>query len=310
MPGVVAYVEEPLSEPLVWRTGLLENAVKTWTVVEASPYAAKMRLADELNIVHGACYYDAYGNVPDMTCIIHGISVAEISPAPLDGTGMYRVRAEYGQPRRGRTYAKEPGYDLQPIKWIEESQVTKPVDIDVNGKRICNTVGEPLEPVSTRFDGEETLVMQWYVFSTTYASVYTGYRGFRDKLNEFWYEGAPPGCLLCTSVQVEDANLPTGAVDLRCYRLTVRLTFREPQVIDNVTYEGWSEVRPNVGRRLRNPNYDPAAPPEDPNSQQWIEEQRDPSPISLDGEDYIGEESLTYLEFKHYEYANFGDLVP
>lgn len=265
-------------------------------------------------IRRGTIYVDHTGNQPDAFVVCTNIEVTTRSPGNLSNNGLYRVACTYNIPEMARQTPPEP--TTLTTQWtVESSTFVEPVDTDINGP-ITNTANQPIAGVS-RMTGADTLVgIRMFPFPD-YLSAYAAFKSYHLKVNSNTWFGAPPRCLLCRSIQVEDASLLYN-VGNTLFRIEFRFEYKAPkgsatyirsgsgfQSAGGVTLGGWDDIVLNVGQvRVRIIN-----------DKRFYAAMTDPdgfvitAPLDMEGkaiEQATGQPPTVAV--KHYQEADFGDL--
>lgn len=208
-------------------------------------------------IRRGTIYVDHTGNQPDAFVVCTNIEVTTRSPGNLSNNGLYRVACTYNIPEVARQTPPEP--TTLTTQWtVESSTFVEPVDTDINGP-ITNTANQAFAGVS-RITGADTLVGVRLFPFPDYLSAYAAFKSYHLKVNSNTWFGAPPRCLLCRSIQVEDASLLYN-VGNTLFRIAFRFEYKAPkgsatyirsgngfQNAGGVTLGGWDDIVLNVGQ--------------------------------------------------------------
>lgn len=224
---------------------------RNFWVYASSDENVKAILWGHYGIRRGAPFRDVHGMIPDSYLICVDIKAVPVTPVVVDGFGLYKVSVEYAYGSVAVQTAKPQTPDLSPKYKIEPNEESVPADIDIHGRPIVNAADEPIDPPLTKFKDRETLVVTWHKWARDYITVYASKRQYRKKVNATEIFGAPPKCLLCRDIRVDELNVPDQAGYYFMFRLTARLEFREPITLEGVTYPGWVSVYPNLGHRVK-----------------------------------------------------------
>ena len=212
--------------------------------------------------IRGTVYQEPQtGEVIDPALVVQEFTDRAHPPAPAieGGKGLYEITAHFAYSRSSYREPALPalGDDETPIPVyrIERTDVSVPIDHDVDGQPIVNVLGDPIDPPLTDTEARETLVMEWLVLGDDWLSVYVDFRVYRNRVNSAEFKGAPIGCLLCVDLDVLETRLPRKGGQL-WFRIIAKFEYREPQTLfgetpDEVTYPGWQEVVLNRGRRAK-----------------------------------------------------------
>lgn len=295
---------------------------RAWDIIAASEIDALNILRAQRRVYRGAVYRNAYGQTPDSRVKCQSLKAVGHPPAPVGGTGLYEVTAEYAQRSSsagGGTKKAEVGGP--PVWSVDTAEASRPVDRDRSGFPITNVVEEPIEPALTINTTTETLVVRFYVTSANQLSVYSTYRPYKDTVNSATYKGIPRGCLLCrgfTPATEEDGLfLVTGKFMYRPQVTALRginAYYTQSSATANnwvsisLPIEGWADIVPNKARRKLVGAY--TDPPETRYQAILGADGRpvsDPVPVTLAGVP-ITDSSIKALVFYHYDYADFAAL--
>lgn len=225
------------------------RARATW-VIAASETEAEERARAQDQIGVGEVYIDHQGGTPDENLRGIAADVETISPAPVDGDGLFIVTVFYGYPTLIYT-EQPPVVGAPPRLWIETAEEQVKADIDRSGAPIANSADEVFDPPATLLLDRETIVAEWYEESTSFIAAYGPKRVYRKKLNSSAYLGAPQRCLMCRDVLCEEISMAvTGNSNL--YRFHAKLEFRPQVTLPNgSTMPGWDLSVENRGFRVK-----------------------------------------------------------
>lgn len=279
---------------------------RVFTVVAESENDAYDVLDSNSGVHRGAIYEDPYGIIVDSFAICHELRIRTRIPAPNGGTGLYHVEADYRYPDY-RNQRQPVLADGAPQYRIERSIVSVPADKQLDGSPITNAAGEPLNPPRSKLVFEQTLVAEWmYPFDDWFAARFF-VAPFEGKLNSTLFKTAPRGSLFCSGIDPVEIAVP--GLDLYgqpAFHLTASFIFRPPLTIGSTTYEGWQDVFPNLGRRIRTagapagsvPVKDIIGADGKPITEDW--------PLSADGLSTLGAGvPPNYRVANYYPYADF-----
>lgn len=293
------------------------SAARAWDIVAESEVNARAVLYTETGVARGTVYMNHQGVIPDTFCVCQRLTARGHPPAPVGGTGLYEVLAEYAY--SNWQYNAPTALDAGPGQtkfWVERTIVSEPEDHALNalGSRwdvpIQNSADEPIDPPVTPLRIQKTLVAQWIQYFDSYETAYGAVSSYEDKLNDALYQGAPNGSLLCIGVDVEEAGIPAaaGASDYP-YRFTARFAYKAPKVLeDGYEYEGWTTTRRDEGRRTKGEIVEGVR--DYPAILKNSMAVSDPVPLNGGGQELPAGATTVVLAFKHYKYANFANLVP
>jgi hypothetical protein len=174
------------------------QASLAWSVVAASELNAEQIVFSNYGVQRGSVYQSPEGEVIDPLLKCQRITTTPKGRgAPIGGVGLYIVTAEFARMSLGggsRRKVAEPG---GPAVWrIERSETTEPVDHDLTGLPIANSVEEPVDPPLTRITHPETLIAEWYETAVDEITLYGKYRPYTDHVNSVAFRTYPIGCLL------------------------------------------------------------------------------------------------------------------
>lgn len=240
----------PAPPPSIGKDSSGPRYARAWTVIASSGIDSLDVLSNELGINQGVAYEDEQGVSPDPYCTLRSFSVDAIVPAPLAGTGLYSVTAQYAYPQ---SRGVDPPTVSGDTRWhMEREIVTEPIDIDADGNPIDNGVGELLDPPVTRERTYRTLVAEKIVYYFTLAAAEAFFSGFDDTVNASMFQGAPAGSLLCNVNVSRASDVPVlpGSLTIPIM-VSARFRERKNYMLHGVAVKGWQEARLKKGRRVK-----------------------------------------------------------
>lgn len=178
-----------------------------------------------------------------------------------------------------------------PKKTWRGNRTEEIVDIDVEGRPIVNSAGDPFDPPITRPRSKGSLVVVRN--ERTYDDLLAS--AFRDRVNEFEFFGLEPGTVLCVDISAESAFAQSiGEYYVVTYEFEHEPKGWNPQVLDR----GLRKLNATTGDR----------------EQIQIQGSLATSPVLLDGlgaplaEERVADGEAIYLDFSTYESADFGEF--
>lgn len=242
--------DAPDPAPLI-KDNLGVRVPRAWTVQASSRLDALAVLKQEAGWQYGSVYRDHQGNMYDYRCVLQAFAVSPLGmEAPTGGTQIYYVRADFSY-TTSRLILPPQSKDT-PRYWIEQSLSSEPADVCYDGiTAITNTSDEPFYPPPTITVVEETLCIEWNRYSTSFAYAYSPLRIYANKVNQTVWFGAPPECLKCLGILVEEVPIPSLLSGQKTFRCTGRWAYREPHPESLGSYGGWVDVRWDRGRRRK-----------------------------------------------------------
>ena len=231
------------SDAVLDESGL--HAVQDWSVLAGSDVEAIRLLKDVKGLTRGSVYTTPAGEIVDQFLTCQRIR----GQTKQGGQGLIRkghihIVAEFSDATMIAQAAKPGG---PPVWTIRPTIASSPVDIDAQGKPILTDSLEPVDPPLTVLLPDEVLHAEFYIASTDCLRAYFPFRPFNGKLNDAYLPllAAPRGSLLCHVFQPEPSD--TGWI-----KFAVDFQYRAPKLMGNgITYEGWSDVFQDKGRRKR-----------------------------------------------------------
>ena len=211
--------------------------------------------------VRGTVYQEPQtGLVIDPALVVQGFTDRAHPPAPAieGGKGLYEITAHFGY---SRTSYREPALPAPegeetptPRYRVERADESVPIDHDVNGDPIANSIGDVLDPPPMDIERRQTLVIEWLVDRADWLTVYAEFRDYENKINNAEYKGAAKWGLLCTGIDIQETTLPpkaSSATGNKWFRLAARLEYRPGKTLFGTFYAGWEHTVLNRGRRAR-----------------------------------------------------------
>lgn len=276
--------------------GLVATAV--FTIDAADEAAALTALAAHTYAVTRGTVFKTHQNTtPDSACICQSLDVSTDAPAPVGGTGLYRVVCQFA--RNTPAEGPDPESILVPKYRVERTLATVNVDHDAQGVPITNTAYEPIDPPLSKQAVARTLVAEFYVNGTSWLNVYNQFKVYEGKINAGTFAGAEPGSLLCESV--EPTEIGNGK-----YLVAARFAYREPKTLFGVTYRGWDDTIINVGRRTVGAVVNGKR--EYPAIQMNGVPVSDPVPLDAAGQRLADGAQPVVRSFAHYETIDFAEM--
>lgn len=232
---------------------------RSFTVVASSQSHALELLASTVpyNLRRGVIYVDERGTIIDSLLRLEHFEVYGSPPAPVNGSGLYHVRAVFGYASGFRAAAaaaprqpQESGL-AEPLWDVREIAV--PVDTVLSGVPVQNSAGEPLSPQLTKIVTSRDLVLSF--LSEAYASVIaaqTAYDPYVGSLNLDPVYGFPAARFRMRPPRVHDTKRLTTTGTARYLQIELRLEYRPPVLgFDGTPFSGFTELRHNMGHRKR-----------------------------------------------------------
>lgn len=225
---------------------------RAWDVEAESEQDAWDKLYDNTDppVARGTVYVNHQSAQPEDFCVCQRMTARGHPPAPVDGTGLYEVVAEFAITTARFTPGAQYG---GPTQWrVERTRATEPVDMDVAGNPITNSADEPIDPPLTRLIHTKVLIGEWFLLGRDWPSAYRRYAGYEGKLNSSAFHGAPPGSFWLDTVEPDQIyTVANGASEPRqkVFRCIGRWLYRPEKTLYGVTYQGWIDAFIDRGRR-------------------------------------------------------------
>jgi len=228
-----------------------ENGISFTDVfeIDASSELNALSLLHSAGVTIGARLTDVYGNSPDARIKCQQIEITAKVPARTSGggsaTGLYEARAIYSTPNGATAVAarRQPTPNREAVWSIESSLEDVPVDHDIDGEPLQNTVAEPFDPPLTALRPNEIWTAKWIVSGTNFFVAAQRSRQFRGRINSVTWKGADPHEVLCHTL------LPVQ-IDENEVQFTARFQFRDSYTAaDGSTIAGWDRAIINRGFR-------------------------------------------------------------
>ena len=198
------------------------DAFTEWSVHAPSELDALVAVKTKVPLLEGVTVYqNPQGQLVAAGCICRKIRCRPTTPAPIGGTGIYLVRAEFSTRSSSSTSAKKIEKGKPAGIFIETESSELPYSNDFAGRPLENVCQEPLDPAPTRPNTTEVLVFRWYMTGITQVAASILFRPFRNKVNSTTFMGAPKGCFYCRNadpVEQDDGSIVA----------TVKLLYAEP----------------------------------------------------------------------------------
>lgn len=148
------------------------SADRAFDVVAPSGLDALSVLYQNTTIQYGTPYKNAAGQVPDPTVRVTEMDVEPRTQAPIGGTGLFTVRVKYARFNRRGSRIPRPGQKT--FQW-NVSEITGPVDLDIDGYPIVNSQLVPdhlrPEPLPTSSESRVSLIVRYYQSSINLANL-------------------------------------------------------------------------------------------------------------------------------------------
>jgi hypothetical protein len=241
---------------------------RTWDVIAVSELAALDVVFNEVGVQRGAPWRSHLSESPDGTFLCQSMSVETRQAAPVGGSGLYVVTANFAQePNQGRPKAE---LGKPPVTWVESQSNTRTVDLDVEGRPITNYVEEPIDPPLTRLADTSVLVAEWIERAASQPTLHRKYLPYKLRCNETPWLGEPKGSWLCLGMVItpkEDKS------EEKTFTVRARFEYKEPKsprgisafitraltasgwTTLNAPIEGWADITIHKGRRRINPTF-------------------------------------------------------
>jgi hypothetical protein len=305
---------------------------RTWDVIAVSELAALDVVFNEVGVQRGAPWRSHLSESPDGTFLCQSMSVETRQAAPVGGSGLYVVTANFAQePNQGRPKAE---LGKPPVTWVEEQSNTRTVDLDVEGRPITNYVEEPIDPPLTRYDDNEVLVAEWVEKAASHGVLYRKYRPYRKRCNLTTWQGEPKGSWLCMGMVITPKE---DQAEEKTFLVRAKFEYREPKSPQGISLfrtrsltasgwdtlsapiEGWADITIHKGRRRINTtvtdedeNLDKKYLPilqKDANGNDIPKLQvSEPVPLTAQGQPLAGNVKPVALVIFHYPYKDFTPL--
>lgn len=227
---------------------------RSFTVIARGHDDAIEKLGTEKAIYRGMVYTDHQGNQPDTLARLIDFDTRQLTHSPVGEDALYEVECFFARVRYSYSRTETPPINGDPRFRMERQIVSEPADVDIEGKPIINTAGEPLDPPPSRLAIYRTLVAEWIRPGDSWEAMYLLYSPFEGKINLTPFKGATKGCLLCEGIDIDDIGVPEAPSSERnLYRMTARMQYREPKVFEGYPgeYEGWHLTAANLGYRIK-----------------------------------------------------------
>lgn len=296
---------------------------RVWTVIASSVEDAIAQVEAAYNVTNGTPYRAPDNSIPDAECVRLSIAGDQVTPAPVGGSGMFRVVANFGsRSSSGGVLPLTVGGPAR-VKILSDFS-EEPADVDVTGAPIVNAAGVPLTPTPTYGRVRWAAMLTWRRSYATSAAATAAVSGYSGKLNSDIYLGAAVRCLRCDPIQVTQLS---GATEdgQGIYEFRAVMRFREQRTVTSggsaITVAGWDLLQPNRGLLLKTKtqarNYNGKdngewreirqykidlldntfRDPSWPEARKWLESPiiDIPQPLSADGTDTVPLAQMTWL---------------
>ncbi|MCK4340294.1 MAG: hypothetical protein KAY37_01050 [Phycisphaerae bacterium] len=222
---------------------------RVWEIVASSEQDAYNILYVQAGVKRGAVYTNHQGTSPDSHVVCQVVSARGHPSAPVGGTGLYEVTAEYGY--SVIRYSTQQALPYGGPKYrMERTLVSELADLDVNGDPIVNSADEPIDPPLTALRIHRVLVIEWIIEAVDWETAYARYDDYEGLVNSSTYKGQPPKSLFCEEIDVADASTPKPLeVTGELFRVTARFAYLRPKEIYGQPVAGWEDAVVDKGRR-------------------------------------------------------------
>lgn len=139
-----------------------------FSVIATSLAHAYSKLA-AIGIVRGVVYADQYGQIIDPGVTLDNFNGATISPAPVGGSGLYRITANYSRVNASNALTPQPGGS--PVYTWEVTETSVQCDHDKDFNPLLNSFGKRPKNPPTIFVPKIALLVKWYVTSYSPATL-------------------------------------------------------------------------------------------------------------------------------------------
>ncbi|MEM1446534.1 MAG: hypothetical protein AAGF84_10785 [Planctomycetota bacterium] len=196
--------------------------------VEARSILEAVNVLDRVASIHrGAVFEDWHGNRTSPLAYCTNLRPKAKTPIPLNGTGLVRIECEFRSQTFGGT-TEEPEIDGTPrYAWRGLQRRTK-ADVDRNGNRITNSLGQTL-----KVPYDEAYAVLEVVWRTTIAPSAEKIILTNESINSANYRGIPAGQGYCPSLTSDP--IIVGDTEIgheQRARFVAHRTARNPRPID------------------------------------------------------------------------------
>lgn len=225
-----------------------------FTVEAASHGDAEDLLNVHEGIRYGATYENWRGDTPDPGAVVIAISPEPLTQVPENGSGLFGVTVDYAYV--SRNFRPPQTFYTGPKYYVEESLVSVPADVDFDGVPIANTAKEIYDPPPTTTVVQEVLVIEWTKIGPDWLTVRGQLAPYLNKTNSVPYKGAPPECLKCIKMRVDEHAVPYIVFGQSQFKIRAEFQFAPALHIDSgggrtFDFPGWRIAKRNLGRRIK-----------------------------------------------------------